>query len=64
MLKIALVARALGRDQQTIRRWDRLGLFTPRRDLAGHRVYSEQDIEDLRALASTLKAGRPPKAKQ
>jgi DNA-binding transcriptional MerR regulator len=60
-IKIGVVARILDCDQQTIRRYDRLGLFAPRRDRAGHRVYGAEDIEAIRVLKASRKPGRPPK---
>lgn len=61
MFKIGPAARILELDQQSVRRYDRLGLFAPRRDRAGHRVYSAEDIEALRLIKASRKPGRPPK---
>lgn len=61
LIKIGVLARLLACDQQTIRRYDRAGLFAPRRDRAGHRVYGAEDVEALRALKASRRPGRPPK---
>ena len=63
LIKIRVLARLVGRSEATIRRWDEAGLFAPRRDRNGHRVYGPEDIEALRALKATRKPGRPPKVK-
>lgn len=61
-IKVGVVARILNCDQQTVRRLDRLGLFAPRRDRAGHRLYDDQeDIETLRAIRASRRPGRPRK---
>ena len=63
VIKIRALARLVGRSEATIRRWDEAGLFAPRRDRNDHRVYTQADVEELRALKETIKPGRPPKAK-
>lgn len=57
--KVSVVARILGCDQQTIKRYDRLWLFAPRSDRAGNRIYDNEDIEVLRAIEALRKPGRP-----
>ncbi|MGI8425278.1 MAG: MerR family transcriptional regulator [Actinomycetota bacterium] len=59
--KIGVTARVIPCDQQTLRRIDRAGIFAPRRDRHGHRLYSEQDIEELRGILASRKPGRPRK---
>ena len=62
-IKVGVVARILNCDQQTVRRLDRLGLFAPRRDRAGHRLYDDgEDIETLRAIMASRRPGRPRKS--
>jgi hypothetical protein len=60
VIKVAEAARLLGCSVQTLRRRDRGGVFATRRDPAGARVYTSHDIDELRALNSTIKPGRPP----
>ncbi len=43
-------AALLGVAPLTIRKYEKDGLFTARRDLHGARVYSDADIEKLRRL--------------
>jgi hypothetical protein len=62
LFKIGAVARIVGCGQQAIRRYDRLELFVPRRDRAGHRVYTSEDIEVLRLIRASRKPG-PKKRK-
>jgi MerR HTH family regulatory protein len=62
LIKIRALARLVGRSEATIRRWDEAGLFAPRRDRNGHRVYGPEDIEALRVLKASRKPGRPPKS--
>jgi DNA-binding transcriptional MerR regulator len=59
--KVPAVARLLQCDAQAVRRIDKLGLFEPRRDSAGHRVYGAEDIEVLRSIRAGLRPGRKPK---
>lgn len=61
-IKVGLFAKLLDCDPQTVRRLDRLGLFAPRRDRAGHRLYDDQDdIETVRAIRASRRPGRPRK---
>jgi hypothetical protein len=59
--RIRATARILNCDPGTVRRMDRLGLFTPRRDRRGYRVYDDRDIEALRAILASRKPGPRPK---
>lgn len=45
---IAAAARKLGVHPQTLRNWDRSGLYPARRTLAGYRYYTEADLEAIR----------------
>lgn len=45
---VSAVARLLGRSECTIRRYD--SSIRPRRDSAGRRMYSQQQVELLRNL--------------
>jgi len=46
-LTIGPVSRMLGLSCQTLRNWDRRGIFKPARDYSGRRVYSEDDLKKL-----------------
>ncbi|MFE2548174.1 TioE family transcriptional regulator [Streptomyces sp. NPDC059355] len=54
---IGLLAQTLGIRPATLRKWERAGLVSPRRDpLTGYRVYDEADVRDAR-LAHQLRRG-------
>ena len=44
-------AQLLGIHRDTLRRWERRGLFKARRDWRGARVFDAADLERLRILA-------------
>ncbi len=48
--RINTVARRLGVHPSTIKRLEDRGLFTPERDYAGHRRYTEGDVARLREI--------------
>ncbi len=47
-MRIGDLARALGVSRETIRRLERRGVLTPRRDWAGHRRFTEADLDRIR----------------
>ena len=47
---ISVAARMLGMHPQTLRKYDRLGLIQPSRTVGSMRVYSQDEIERLRAI--------------
>ena len=47
---ISVAARMLGMHPQTLRKYDRLGLIQPSRTIGSMRVYSQDEIERLRAI--------------
>jgi len=49
-VRISQAARLTGLHTTTIRRLEERGLVRPRRDFAGHRRFSQKDIERLRQL--------------
>ncbi|MFI9822973.1 TioE family transcriptional regulator [Streptomyces sp. NPDC052013] len=54
---IGPLARRLGLRPATLRKWERAGLVSPRRDpRTGYRVYTEADVRDAR-LAHQLRRG-------
>ncbi|MGH8578500.1 MAG: MerR family transcriptional regulator [Gammaproteobacteria bacterium] len=57
-MSIAAAARLIGRSPITLARWEARGHIRPRRDRAGHRIYSAADIQRLRELAATIRPGR------
>jgi DNA-binding transcriptional MerR regulator len=58
---VGVAARILGCDPQTLRRLDFLGLYAARRDRRGARVYSEADLDQIREIRASRRAGRPRK---
>jgi MerR family transcriptional regulator/heat shock protein HspR len=47
---ISVAARMLGMHPQTLRKYDRMGLIQPSRTIGSMRVYSQDEIERLRAI--------------
>ena len=47
---ISVAARMLGMHPQTLRKYDRLGLIQPSRTIGSMRVYSQDEIDRLRAI--------------
>src|SRR5947207_15753501 len=47
---ISMAADMLGMHPQTLRKYDRLGLIQPSRTIGSMRVYSQDEIERLRAI--------------
>jgi len=56
---IGAVARMLGIPVATIRNWEeRYGAIVPERSPGGHRLYSREQVEQLRFVAAEVSAGR------
>ncbi len=52
------LAAALGIRPATLRKWERAGLVSPRRDpLTGYRVYGEADVRDARLVHQLRRGG-------
>lgn len=51
------VSRLTGLSPRQIRYYDKLGLVTPFRSEGGHRLYSQQDVDDLLFISSLLQKG-------
>ncbi len=49
-MRIAEFAKALGVSRDTIRRLERRGVIAPKRDWAGHRRFTEADLDRMRAI--------------
>ena len=49
-MRIGKAAKALGVSADTIRRLERRGQITADRDWAGHRRFSEEDLQRLRLV--------------
>lgn len=47
---ISETAGALGIHPQTLRNWERRGIIKPERDWAGRRIFSDEDIEKIKAI--------------
>jgi CheY-like chemotaxis protein len=58
---IGAVAKMLGLQAQTIRTWqERYGVVVPERSAGGHRLYSRDQLEQLRFLGDQVAAGLSP----
>src|SRR5437879_9921797 len=58
ILSISAVARMLGVPGATIRTWeDRYGLVVPDRNASGHRLYSRDQVEQLRFVHARMAEG-------
>ena len=54
---ISVAAELVGTGVQNLRAYERAGLLEPRRTPGGTRLYSSDDIERLRRIATLLNAG-------
>ncbi len=50
VFQISIVARMIGLHQQTIRSYERIGLVKPHRTAGNTRLFSHQDVEQLRTV--------------
>ncbi len=58
---IGAVARMLGVPQATLRTWEeRYSVVRPERSPGGHRLYSREQVEQLRFVAKSVQEGVPP----
>lgn len=58
---IGAVSRILGLPAQTLRTWqERYGVVVPERSPGGHRLYSRDQLEQLRFLADRVASGLSP----
>ena len=54
-LSVTEVAKALGVSTKTITRWEKVGKIRPaKRDWRGWRIYSQEDIEEMRDFVQAL----------
>src|SRR5512132_4646224 len=61
MYSIGAVAQMLGIPPATLRTWEeRYGLLVPERSPGGHRVYSRDQVEQLRFVKAQLDSGMSP----
>jgi MerR family transcriptional regulator, light-induced transcriptional regulator len=61
VFNIAAAERDTGLSKDTLRVWERrYGFPNPRRDASGERIYSAQEIEQLRVLKRLIDAGERP----
>jgi DNA-binding transcriptional MerR regulator len=61
LFTIGSVARLLDVPQATIRTWEaRYGLIVPERSEGGQRLYTREQVEQLRLVRDTIAAGRRP----
>jgi len=60
MRRIGLVAREVGRGEDTLRRMEKAGLIpSPKRDRAGRRLYSDADVETIKRVVLTPRQLHP-----
>jgi DNA-binding transcriptional MerR regulator len=60
---ISAVERMVGVTAATLRNWEeRYGLIRPQRSAGGHRLYTRDQVEQLRFLAAQLERGLQPAA--
>ena len=68
-MRIGKISKITGFSTDTIRRLEREGVITPRRDWNGHRRFTEEDLKRLkevlfnprrRPLKSFMERGSPP----
>ncbi|AEI14806.1 transcriptional regulator, MerR family [Flexistipes sinusarabici DSM 4947] len=52
---ISVVAEILGIHPQTLRQYERLGLIKPSRTIGNTRLYSEEDIEQIKFILTLTK---------
>ena len=57
LFAISVAAELVGTGVQNLRAYERAGLLEPRRTPGGTRLYSPDDIERLRRIATLLEAG-------
>lgn len=50
---IVEVAKEIGIHTNTLKNWERKGLITPGRDRNGWRVFGEEDIKKIKAIADS-----------
>jgi DNA-binding transcriptional MerR regulator len=55
---VGAAARLVDVDEATLRRWDAAGIFPARRGPNRYRTYTDGDVEELRAIKATRRAGR------
>jgi DNA-binding transcriptional MerR regulator len=60
---MAYACRAAGVCAWTVRQYEREGLIQPERASNGTRLFRATDIDRIREIRTSRKAGRPPKAK-
>lgn len=63
MVTIKEAAVLTGVSEHTLRAWeDRYGVVAPQRTPSGYRAYSQADLDQVKTMASLIKAGLAPRA--
>ncbi|MGH8588603.1 MAG: MerR family transcriptional regulator [Gammaproteobacteria bacterium] len=61
-MTMGYACRASGVSPQTIRLYEKEGLIQPERASSGVRIFRAADIDRIRAIRESRRAGRPRKA--
>lgn len=64
LMGIGVVSQLIGRSSNTIRIWEKEGLIHPRRASTGVRIFSEDDIEELRRIALSMMENRRTRSRK
>lgn len=56
-MRIADAAREIGVPEHVLRHWDEVGAVSPGRSAAGHRQYTQEDLQRLRVLRACQEVG-------
>jgi DNA-binding transcriptional MerR regulator len=59
LMGIGEAARLVNRSVGTLRIWEREGLIRPRRATSGTRIFSQDDIDELKRIAESMENKRP-----
>jgi DNA-binding transcriptional MerR regulator len=58
LMTIKAAAEAAQLSAKTLRSYERAGLLSPQRSSAGHRLYTESDVMQVRRIAAEIRLAR------